>query len=279
MNDKGLMRECIAEFIGTAILLAFGSSAVITWMILGEVGTYWEMSLIWGLAVAFAVYTCGGVSGAHINPAVTVPLAIFNKFPWKKVPYYIVSQVAGAFAGAAFTFSMYFHIVADHEAQNNIVRGGPESVETASIWSTYNHAGASFMHAIWIEVLLTMILVFVIFAVIDTLNISAPQGGHAAIIIGLTVAAIGGAWGPLTGFAINPARDLGPKIFKFFAGWGEVALPGPDFYFIVPIIGPIIGGILGAFIWTCILKPYFLTDAETAPEEAVEDIDKEGELT
>lgn len=249
MKRNTLFRECIAEFIGTAILLFLGAGSVCSFIFLKNYTSFWELSLMWGLAVALAVHVTGGVSGAHINPAVTITLAAFKKFSWKKVVPYIVAQVAGAFFGAALVYGLFRQNFFMWEEKTGIIRGSIESQATASIFTTYPAPYLTHFKAMIVEIVITALLMLVIMAVIDEKNTSAPKGGLGALTIGLTVAVIGGTFGGLTGFALNPARDLGPKLFIMLAGWGKIGFPAPGAYFWVPIVGPILGALVGGFVY------------------------------
>lgn len=262
-KGKTLYHECFTEFLGVMLLCFFGAGSVTAYLVFRTIPSYWEMSLLWGMAITFAIYVGGGVSGAHINPAVTLPAAIFYGFPWRKVPSYIISQIAGGFTGAALAYSFFGVFISRFEAENGIVRGTADSVLTASIFSTYPREGLTMLHALWVEIVITAVLVGVIFACIDQKNPISPKGGLAALIIGILVATIGGSFGPLTGFAMNPARDLGPKLFVSLAGWGNIGVPAPGMYFLIPVIGPMIGGVAGAFVYR-----FFV---ETAFEEEVKE--------
>ena len=194
-----------------------------------------------------AVYLAAGVSGAHLNPAVTIALWLFGTFERHRVPAYILAQVAGAFCSAALVYGLYSSLFFDFEQAQQMVRGSVESLELASIFSTYPHASLSFGQAFLVEVVITAILLAMIMAITDDGN-GLPSGPLAPLLIGLLIAVIGGAMGPLTGFAMNPARDFGPKLMTFLAGWGDVAFTGGrDIpYFLVPIFAPILGACLGA---------------------------------
>lgn len=134
-----------------------------------------------------------------------------------------------------------------------------ESVSTAGIFTTYPQFYLSNMQALMVEIAITALLLMVIFAIGDEKNVNAPKGKYApfaAILVGITIAIIGGSFGSLTGFAMNPARDFGPKLFLFLAGWGSVGLPGPNNYFWVPIVGPIIGALAGGFLYEYGIRKY-----------------------
>jgi glycerol uptake facilitator protein len=225
---------------GTLIFHASGDWLLITWG--------------WAFAVMIAVYVAGGVSGAHLNPAITISQAIKRDFPWKKVFPYIVAQFTGAFAGAALVYLNYKDAIASYEQSHGVIRGvlggAADSTVTYSIFATFPapYHGASVVGPLIDQIVGTMLLVIAIFAIGDQLN-QAPLSNLGPFIVGLIVAAIGMSFGANAGYAINPARDFGPRLFAWMAGWGEVALPGVRNYFWVPIVGPIIGGIAGAFVY------------------------------
>lgn len=244
--DRSLKAACIGEFIGTSLIIFFGVGCVAAAQLAGATFGLWEISIMWGVGVALAVYTTAGVSGAHLNPAVTLALWKFACFDGKKVVPYIISQFLGAFCAAALVYFLYKDLFAAAEAAQNIVRG--ETVGFAGVFSTYPNAHISVAQAFCVEVVITMALMALILALTDDGN-GVPKGAMAPLLIGLLIAAIGGAFGPLTGFAMNPARDFGPKMFAFLAGWGDIAFTGArDIpYFLVPIFGPIVGALLGAW--------------------------------
>lgn len=265
MNKKTLKGELISEFIGAFILLFFGAGCVATLVLKGNPYNGWDIALIWGFAVTMAIYITGAVSGTHINPAVTIALATFRGFPWKKVVPYIIAQTAGTFTGAAMVFALYSKSFTAFEASTGMIRGSVDSVATAGIFSTYPQAYLSNMHALFVEIVITAVLLMVIFALGDAKNVNAPKGKYApfgAILIGITIAIIGGSFGALTGFAMNPARDFGPKLFTSLAGWGRIGLPAPNNYFWVPIVGPVIGGLIGGFLYENAVSKYIVPGEE-----------------
>lgn len=243
--DKSLKAGIIGEFVGTAFIIFFGAGCVAAAQLAGANLGLWEISIIWGIGVSMAIYMTAGVSGAHLNPAVTLALAAFYGFDKGKILPYIISQVLGAFCAAALIYFMYSDLFVAAEAAQNIVRG--ETIGFAGVFSTYPNPKISVALAFFVEVVITAVLMSTILAIGDDKN-GLPNKAMAALLIGLLIAVIGGATGPLTGFAMNPARDFGPKLFAFFAGWGEIALTGGREipYFLVPIFGPIVGALLGA---------------------------------
>lgn len=258
---RGLGGELWAEFFGTFILISFGDGVVaMLWALVGSgrssagalqsSGDWLLITWGWALAVAFAVYTVGGISGAHINPAVTLGFAIKKEFPWRKVVPYWVVQVLGAFVGAALVFLVYNNAINHFNQVNHIVKGTPKSVATYSTFATFP---APYFGTVWgpliDQIVGTFFLVLFIFAVIDGFNLGVRANLHP-FIIGMVVMAVGVSFGANAGYAINPARDFGPRIFAWIAGWGKVAMPGDygniSAYFWVPIVGPLIGGALAA---------------------------------
>ncbi|MBW3542542.1 MAG: MIP family channel protein [Planctomycetes bacterium] len=253
---KGTAREAAAEFFGTFVLIVFGVgvNAQVT-LAGGTAGEWLSINIGWGLAVMLGIYACAGVSGAHINPAVTLTLAVCRGFPWRKVVPYMLAQVAGAFAASALVFLVY------HEALDAFDGGvrqiaGPEG--TAGIWATYpkqfrpESVLSTFPGGLIDQVVGTALLLALVFAVADRRN-SAPEPGMAPIAVGLIVAAIGMAFGYNAGYAINPARDLGPRLFTFVGGWGAEVFTVNDYWSWVPIIGPFVGGLVGGVAYDALV--------------------------
>ncbi len=152
--------------------------------------------------------------------------------PKQKVLPYIIAQFAGAFGGALLAYVLYSSLFTEFETAHHMVRGSVESLQLASIFSTYPAAALNVWQAALVEVVITSILMGMIMALTDDGN-GIPKGPLAPLLIGILVAVIGASTGPLTGFAMNPARDFGPKLFTWLAGWGNMAMSGgrdPLFY-------------------------------------------------
>ena len=247
LQQPTLTGQCLAEFLGTALLIFFGTGCVAALKVAGASFGLWEISIIWGIGVSMAIYLTAGVSGAHLNPAVSIALCIFGDFEKRKLPFYILAQVAGAFCAAALVYLLYISLFFEFEHVHHMVRGTQASLELASIFSTYPNPAISTGQAFLVEVVITAILMCVIMSLTDDNN-GLPRGPMAPLLIGLLIAVIGSAMGPLTGFAMNPARDFGPKLMTFFAGWGPMAFTGgrETPYFLIPIFAPILGACLGA---------------------------------
>jgi glycerol uptake facilitator protein len=212
----------------------------------------------WAMAVAMAVWIAGGVSGAHLNPAVTLAFAVRRKFPMSKVLPYWGAQLLGAFVGAALVFLVYHNAIDAFNAAAKTPKSGGNALATYSIFATFpaKYFGGSVVGPLIDQIVGTAFLLLFVVALIDMRN-SAVQSNLAPLAIGLAVAAIGMSYGANAGYAINPARDFGPRLFAYFAGWGKVAMPGtysaPGFhfssYFWIPIVGPLIGGVIGVLIY------------------------------
>lgn len=254
-----LFGECLAEFIGTGLLIFFGVGCVAALVLTGAEFGQWEVSIIWGFGVSIAIYCTAGVSGAHINPAVTIALAAFHGFNKAKVIPYIISQLLGAFCSAALVYALYSNLFADYEIANGFLRSSEAALSTAGIFSTYPHPSLSMLGAFAVEFVITAILMFGILALGDEHN-GASRGAMNPLLIGILIAVIGGSLGPLTGFAMNPARDFGPKLFAYLAGW-DYALTGAKEipYFIVPILAPIAGACFGGWAYPKMIGAYLPT--------------------
>jgi glycerol uptake facilitator protein len=239
-------QEFLAEFFGTMVLILFGDGVVAMKTLFGHnppipgevvMGGYTNVVLGWGLAVTFGIYIAGTISGAHLNPAVTLALAATKRFPWSKVPHYILGEFAGAFAGALLLFLVY---------HAKWIEVDPGLDHTTGIFSTFP-AVPGFWPGFFDQVVGTALLVGLIFAVVDKFN--AQVSNLAPIVIGLIVVAIGISFGGMNGYAINPARDLGPRIFAVIAGFKNNGLTDGASVWLPPVLGPIVGGILGGFAY------------------------------
>jgi glycerol uptake facilitator protein len=277
--------ELVAEFLGTMIIILFGNGVVAMAVaalnqsdrggqIFQASGDWLLIAWGWGFAVCFAVYVAGGVSGAHLNPAVTIAMAWRRGFAWVKVPGYIVAQCLGAFVGAALVYFNYRYAIGSFESANKIVRGTPDSIPTFSIFATFPAPYFdSWTGPFFDQVIGTAALVLFIFAVTDEYN-TPVHGNLAPLIVGFIVVAIGISFGANAGYAINPARDFGPRMFAWMAGWKEIAMPGNygnvNTYFWIPIIGPFVGAGIGAAIYDGLIRSVLLARGATPDPEVTE---------
>jgi MIP family channel proteins len=241
-----MLREAAAEFLGTFMILVFGVG-VVAQSVLSQnaAGSYLAINLGWGLAVMLGIYTAAGVSGAHLNPAVTIALAVRRGFPWQKVPVYAFAQTAGAFAASAVVFLTYREAL---DAFDSGVRQVQGTVGTAGIFATYPQSFLSIGGGLVDQIVGTALLMTGVLAVGDQRN-SGPPAWLQPPLVGALVVAIGVAFGFNAGYAINPARDFGPRLFTAVAGWGGGVFTAGNGWWWVPIVAPCIGAVLGAVIY------------------------------
>jgi glycerol uptake facilitator protein len=238
-----MIPQLIAEFAGTLVLILFGSGVVAMVKLFGTgvpgeivMGGFTNITLAWGLGVTMGCYVAGRISGAHLNPAVTLALAVFRGFSWRKVVPYCLAQTLGAFCAAALVFWNY---------QPAFRSADPQLERTAGIFTTFpafpGQPGAGLLD----QTIGTALLLFLVLAVTDERNL-APPANLGPVLVGLIVVAIGMSYGGLHGYAINPARDFGPRVFTVLAGFKNNGLTDGSFVFWVPIVGPLLGGLIGA---------------------------------
>lgn len=264
---KELKGELIAEFVGSFILIFLGAGCVAALVLNGAQYTMWDIGLIWGVAVSLALYLTAAISGAHINPAVTLALAVYRGFSWAKVLPYILAQTIGTFTAAALVYGLYYNGFLHYETTNEVIRGSAQSQTLASIFSTYPAFYLNHFQAACVEIVITALLVAAIFSFIDERNSFAPTKALFPLAVGIVIAVIGGAFGVLTGFAMNPARDFGPRLFTALVGWGPVAFDGIKGYFWVPLIAPMIGAMIGGGLYDYLISKYLPSKGSALQEK------------
>jgi glycerol uptake facilitator protein len=261
LKVPGLVGELAAEFAGTLILILFGCG-VVAQVVAGGIGDHDSIAWAWGLGVTLGVYVAARLSGAHLNPAVTIALAVFKGFSWRKVAPYALAQFLGAFLAALLVRWNYTEVL--HAADPGL------TIKTQGVFSTLPGNGTlpvGEWGAFRDQIIGTAILLFVILALTDVAN-NAPAANLGPVVVGLLVVAIGMAWGTDAGYAINPARDFGPRLASFFTGYeGAFRDQNGYLYFWIPIVGPIIGGVVGAGLYQYLIGR-FLPSAE--PQEVGE---------
>lgn len=257
---RGITRELLAEFLGTFVLMVFGLGVVAqTVLSRGSAGTTLSINIAWGLAVTMGCYVAAGVTGAHLNPAVTLALAVHRRFPWAKVAPYAAVQVAAAFVASAVVYLTYREALTAFDGGTRQV-AGPQG--TAGIWATYPQPFLSTFPGGFIDQTLgTALLVAGIFGITDTRNSPAPAG-LAPVIVGLLVLLIGAAFGFNAGYAINPARDFGPRLFTLVGGWGTDVFRAGNAWWWVPIAAPCAGAVLGGWIYDAFVGNHFPSGQE-----------------
>ncbi|MBR7825517.1 aquaporin family protein [Actinospica sp. MGRD01-02] len=257
LRAHGLLGELAAEFAGTFILIAIGVG-VVAQVVAGGIGNHDSIAWAWGFGVILGVYVAGKVTGGHLNPAVTFANAIFSGFPWRKVLPYSLAQLAGAFVAALVVRWNYTEVIARFDPGHTIKSQGIFSTLPGNGSLT---AGVSEWGAFRDQIIGTALLLFLVYAVTDARN-TAPLGNMAPVVVGFIVVAIGMAWGTDAGYAINPARDLGPRLASYFTGYsGAFRDQYGNLYFWVPIVAPLIGAVIGAFLYKALVGR-FLPDVE-----------------
>ena len=245
----GTFGEMIGEFFGTMVLVLFGDGVVATFALftkLGGVSTpfanEWIVIILgWGLAVMLGIYVTGAISGAHLNPAVTLSLAATGRHPWNKVLPYWLAQVLGAFVAAAILYFVYQGAIVNATGAKNVADavGGVFYTSPKAFVGTFGAFGDEFIG--------TALLVGLILAIVDGRN-QPVQANLNPLIIGFLIVAIGASFGLNTGYAINPARDFGPRLWMAIVSGGE-SFAVNNYYFWLPIVAPLVGGVVGAFIY------------------------------
>ena len=247
MNPKPtLTAELIAEFLGTFVLILLGNGVVAMVVLFptkhaGETihGGFTNITLCWGLAVTMGIYIAGKISGAHLNPAVTLALAIFRGFSWRKVLPYFIVQTAGAFVASALVYWNYLPAFRQLD---------PQLDHTAGVFTTFPAYPAIPQAGFLDQLIGTGLLILLIFAIVDEFN--APPGANLApVLIGLVVVAIGMSFGGMHGYAINPARDFGPRLFTVVAGFHNNGLTDGTRVWWIPVVAPLLGGLVGAAVY------------------------------
>ncbi len=257
------LSEFTGEMIGTFILVFFGCSAVAAAVLYSAHVGLFQVAAIWGGGLTLAIYSTRHLCDAHFNPAVSLAMIVGKRLPVKSLPVYLIGQFAGAFAAAAVLYLIFSSSIAGYEAVHGIVRGSPESIATAMMFGEfYPNPGAgvtftiSTVSAFLAEAAGTFLLAFFIFALTDRNNAGRPDDAWSPFFIGLTLTVIISVIAPLTQAGLNPARDLAPRIFAYFAGWKSAAMPDAHYGFItVYVLGPISGALMAAVLYSSLIGP------------------------
>lgn len=258
------LRHALAgEMLGTYLFVLFGTGSVAAAVLTKAQVGLWQVAVVWGFGLTLAIYASAALSGAHLNPAVSLAFALLRRddFPTGRLFPYIAAQLTGAVLAGGTIAALFWPFLLRFEAAQGIVRGTPGSELSAMVFGEYFPNPAMFgtdaaaralvspWHAVLVEGFGTAVLVFVIFALTTRHNMKAPPGNLVPFFIGFTVAALISLFAPITQAGWNPARDFGPRLVAFLLGWGPIAIPGPAGGFWVYIIGPLVGGPIGGLIW------------------------------
>ena len=260
-----ILSAMMGEYFGTFVLVFFGVGSVQAAVATGAQAGLWQVAVVWAVGVSLGIYTAASLSGAHINPAITVMAAVYDKFPLKRVMPYWLAQVAGAATAAIVLYAMFAEAIIEFERAKGLLRGGPGSELSAMMFGEYFPNPAVFgtakdawrvitpSSAFIAEMIGTAMLAFIVSTVTHERNTARPPSAMGAVIIGVGVAAIISVVAPLTQAGLNPARDFGPRLVSYFLGWGEIAIPGPrNGFFTVYILAPICGAVIGGGIYRII---------------------------
>jgi glycerol uptake facilitator protein len=261
MSTAGYKRELIGESLGAFVLVLFGCGSVAVSVLFNAHQGLMQVAMAWGIGVTLAIYLTRHLSGAHLNPAVSLAMVMSGRMSARKLPVYLGAQFAGAVVAGLALYALFAPSIAAYENAHGIVRGTPASVKTAMMFGEYypNPSGsavASLPLAAGAEALGTFLLVVMIFALTEGCNVGRPDGALAPVFIGLTVTSVICLIAPLTQAGLNPARDLGPRLVACLMGWGGAAFPDRVGGFLhVYVLAPCLGGVLAALFFVRVVEP------------------------
>ncbi|XP_062984785.1 aquaporin-3-like [Elgaria multicarinata webbii] len=261
-----LVRQALAECLGTLILVMFGCGSVAQIVLSkGSHGAFLTVNLAFGFAVTLGILIAGQVSGGHLNPAVTFAMCLMAREPWIKLPIYAIAQTIGAFLGAGIVFGLYFDAIWDF-AGNQLLVTGPNG--TAGIFATYPSEHLQSVNGFFDQFIGTAALLVCVLAIVDPYNNPVPRGLEA-FTVGFVILVIGTSMGFNSGYAVNPARDFGPRLFTAIAGWGsEVFTTGRQWWWI-PIVAPFLGAVAGVGVYQLMIGCHDEPACESNDEETV----------
>ncbi|XP_057370861.1 aquaporin-9-like isoform X3 [Daphnia carinata] len=260
--EAPLLREIMAEFLGTFILVLFGDASVAQSKLSNEAnGDFFSINWGWAIGVMMGVLVAGGVSGAHLNPAVTLAMACAGRLAIIKVFFYMLAQYLGAFAAAASVLGVYSDAI--QSVSNGTLTMNEETQDPglAGIFATYPAPWLSVAGGLGDQILGTMLLLLCICAITDKKNTQIPSA-LVPMYVGFTILGIGVCFGANCGYALNPARDLSPRLISLIAGWEQSFSWNNYNWFWIPIVGPHIGAILGVFIYIAFVEAHWPEDGD-----------------
>nr|QGA30438.1 aquaporin 3b [Lateolabrax maculatus] len=263
-----LLRQALAECLGTFILVMFGCGAVAQLVLSGgSHGTFLTVNLAFGFAATLGILVSGQISGGHLNPAVTFTLCLLGREPWRKFPLFFFFQTLGAFLGAAVVFGMYFDALLDFSQGELIVVG---KNATAGIFATYPSKHLTLVNGFFDQIIGTAALIVCILAIVDPHNNPVPRGLEP-FTVGFVVLVIGLSMGFNSGYAVNPARDLGPRIFTALVGWGSEVFTANNYWFFVPICAPFLGAVVGVLMYQLMIGYHLEVEVQKKQRETEEE--------
>ncbi|KAM4880550.1 aquaporin-10 [Sylvia borin] len=263
-----LLRECLAELLATfmLIIITLGSSAqkITSFEVKGDIITTY---LGGALAVMVGIYTAGGISGAHMNPAFSLAMCLIEQFPWWKFPIFVVVQILGSFISAGAVYILYYDAIW-HYSNGTLTVSGPR--ETASIFATYPADYVSITNGFLDQVIGTGVLMVGVMGIMDARNKAVPKGLEP-VVVALLVLSIESSMGANCGCPLNPARDLGPRLFTYVAGWGPEVFSRGNGWWWVPLVAPLLGAAVGTYLYQLVVTFHY-------PEEDSEILAEQGSI-
>uniref|UniRef100_A0A8C5LQM9 Aquaporin-3 n=1 Tax=Leptobrachium leishanense TaxID=445787 RepID=A0A8C5LQM9_9ANUR len=260
------MNAFFRERLGTLILVMFGCGSVAQVVLSkGSHGQFLTVNLAFGFAVMLGIIVAGQVSGGHLNPAVTFALCIMAREPWIKFPIYTIAQTLGAFLGAGIVYGLYYDAIWFF-ANDQLYVMGPNG--TAGIFATFPTEHLTLMNGFFDQFIGTAALVVCVLAIVDPYNNPIPRGLEA-FTVGFVVLVIGLSMGFNSGYAVNPARDFGPRLFTSLAGWGTEVFWAGDQWWWVPIVSPLLGAIAGVMVYQLMIGCHIEPVPESSEQENV----------
>ncbi|MCQ2197885.1 MAG: aquaporin [Bacteroidaceae bacterium] len=258
-----MFKGFIGEMMGTFILTLFGCCSVAVAVLFGEYNSIFQIGIVWGIGVTLAIFLTRNICCAHLNPAVSVAMVVAGRMSAGKLPAYLLAQLLGGILAGAVLYLLFSPSIAHYEEVHDIVRGTAGSVDTARMFGEYYPnpgdsitSTVSLPLAMFAEAFGTFLLALFIFALTEDCNVGRPSSDLQPLFIGLTVSSIIFFIAPLTQAGLNPARDFGPRMVAYFAGWGDAAMPDEvGGWFWVYILAPVVGACLAALFFKYILEP------------------------
>ncbi|XP_055076875.2 aquaporin-10b [Misgurnus anguillicaudatus] len=247
---SSLLRECLAECFGVYVVILFGCGSVAQVTTSQNTkGEYLSINLGFALGTVFGIYVAKGVSGAHLNPAVSLSLCFLGRFSWTRLPFYVFSQILGSFLAAATVALQYYDAIMHFSGGHLTVDG---ATATAGIFSTYPADYLSLWGGVVDQIIGTASLLVCVLALGDPNNTPAPAGLEP-VLVGAVVMTIGVSMGSNSGYAINPARDFGPRLFSYIAGWGDEVFRAGNGWWWIPLVATCIGGLIGSLLYELLI--------------------------
>nr|BAB83082.1 aquaporin 3 [Pseudaspius hakonensis] len=273
-----LLRQGLAECLGTLILVMFGCGSVAQMVLSGgSHGRFLTINLAFGFAATLGILVCGQVSGGHLNPAVTFALCLLGRAKWRKFPVYFLFQTIGSFLGAAIIFAEYHDAMYDFAGETNqLLVSGPKA--TAGIFATYPNPHLTILNGFFDQVIGTASLIVCVLAIVDPYNNPVPPGLEA-FTVGFSILLIGLSMGFNSGYAVNPARDFGPRLFTAIAGWGSEVFTTRQCWFLVPFFAPFLGSIIGVIVYQLMVGWYLEAEARDKTNKDMEESLKLNDVT